>query len=339
MSRTNRPPISSAPPRIQLVAMPQLAEAITRRDDWTGTTNAAARRRAQTRLNTRAYRKRKAQKVKEASWEASSTALAIASSTSVESLGPRTMTPATTAAKVEPSVPYWDDTQQSILRLPISQKTRIYNPRAPLLQPATPAEPSNTKTNPKIIFPLSQDHLITLLQFNALRALSVNRTFLSGILTTPLDCAIEVPNHIIPFPSPERKSQIPPSLLPTKLQQEIPHPDWIDLFPLPSGRDSLILASLAGGFDEDDLWADCIGGLYEGYPDDEMERRGFIAWSPPWDISGWEMSEGFLRKWGRRLFRDGGVLEDMLQATNRWRVGRGEERICVQVVEEEEEVV
>lgn len=33
------------------------AQAINREDDWTGTTDAAARRRAQTRLNTRAYRK------------------------------------------------------------------------------------------------------------------------------------------------------------------------------------------------------------------------------------------------------------------------------------------
>ncbi|KAK5263572.1 hypothetical protein LTR40_014649, partial [Exophiala xenobiotica] len=40
--------------------MPQLAEAINKEDNWTGTKDAAARRRAQTRLNTRAYRKRKA---------------------------------------------------------------------------------------------------------------------------------------------------------------------------------------------------------------------------------------------------------------------------------------
>ncbi|KAM7219718.1 protein of unknown function (DUF3425) domain containing protein [Rhypophila decipiens] len=331
MSRTNQPRISSAPPPIQLVVMPQLREAITRHDDWTGTTNAAARRRAQTRLNTRAYRKRKAQQVQEAPGESSSTALAVGSSTSAEPLGPTT-----TAAKVESSVPYWDDTQQSILRIPISQKTGTYNPRAPLLQPNT--DPSNTSiSNPKIIFPLSQDHLITLLQFNALRALSVNRTFLSGILTTPLDCAIEIPNHIFPFPSPERESQIPPSLLPTKLQQEIPHPDWIDLFPLPSGRDSLILASLAKEFDEDELWADCVGGLYEGYPDDEMERRGFIAWSPPWDIKGWEMSEGFVNKWGRRLFGDA-VFKEMLESTNRWRVERGEEGLVLEP-EDDEEVV
>ena len=91
------------------------------------------------------------------------------------------------------------------------------------------------------------------------------------------------------------------------------------MFPHPQARDRLILA--AGTFDEDALWEDCIGGLYEGFPDDEIERRGFIAWSPPWDITGYEMSEGFLKKWGW-LFKG---LSEVLEATNRWRVERGEE--------------
>lgn len=99
----------------------------------------------------------------------------------------------------------------------------------------------------------------------------------------------------------------------------MPHGDWIDLFPCPEGRDRLIRA--AGTFDEDELWADCIGGLYEGFPDDEVERRGIIAWSPPWNITGWEMSEGFLRKWGW-LFKG---LPGALEATNRWRMEKGEE--------------
>lgn len=99
----------------------------------------------------------------------------------------------------------------------------------------------------------------------------------------------------------------------------MPHADWIDLFPSPEGRDRLIRA--AGAFDEDELWDDCSGGLYEGFPDDEVERRGMIAWSPPWDITGWEMSEGFLRKWGWLLKGVPGPLE----ATNRWRKERGEE--------------
>ncbi|KAF4205841.1 hypothetical protein CNMCM5878_006543 [Aspergillus fumigatiaffinis] len=72
MSNTYQTDISAE--RIQLASMPQLAEAITRKDDWTGITDAAARRRAQTRLNTRAYRKRKALGAKEAEVKATNAA-------------------------------------------------------------------------------------------------------------------------------------------------------------------------------------------------------------------------------------------------------------------------
>ncbi|KAF2970788.1 hypothetical protein GQX73_g2843 [Xylaria multiplex] len=278
-------------PRIRLVSMSQLAEAISREDDWTGTKDAAARRRAQTRLNTRAYRKRKALAKK-----------AEASSAATRAL-----------IKSEPLVECWDNEQQSISTVPVSRIKQVYNARNPLLPDRSLKEQFN------IIFPLCPDHLITLLQFNALRALAANRTLISGTLVTPLQCDEEV-THIVPYPI--KPELLPPTLLPTVLQQTVPHGDWIDMFPSPEGRDRLILA--AGTFDEDELWADCVGGLYEGFPDDEVERRGIIAWSPPWDITGWEMSEGFLRKWGW-LFKG---MPGALEATNRWRMERGEEPLA-----------
>lgn len=215
-----------------------------------------------------------------------------------------------TLIKSEALVECWNIQQQSVSIVPASRIKQLYSARDPLLPYKSRKEQFN------IVFPLCPDHLITLLQFNALRALAVNRTLISGILITPLDCDEEV-IHVIPYPT--KPKLLPPKLLPTTLQQTVPHGDWIDLFPYPEGRDSLIRA--AGTFDEDELWADCIGGLYEGFPDDEVERRGIIAWSPPWDISGWEMSEGFLRKWGW-LFEG---LPGALEATNRWRMERGEE--------------
>ncbi|KAH8656124.1 hypothetical protein BGZ60DRAFT_385384 [Tricladium varicosporioides] len=281
-------PLNLTAPHIQLVSMPQLAEAMSREDDWTGTKDAAARRRAQTRLSTRAYRKRKAL-AKTA--QASSTATG-------------------TLIKPEALVECWDIEQQSVSIVPACRIRQLYNARNPLL----PDKPRKEQLN--IFFPLCPDHLITLLQFNALRALAVNRTLISGILVTPLDCYEEV-IHVIPYPT--KPELLPSTLLPTTLQQTVPHGDWIDLFPYPEGRDRLIRA--AGTFDEDELWADCIGGLYEGFPDDEIERRGMIAWSPPWDITGWEMSEGFLRKWGW-LFKG---LPGAFEGTNRWRMERGEE--------------
>jgi len=215
-----------------------------------------------------------------------------------------------TLIKSEALVECWDIEQQSISIIPASRIKQLYNARNPLLPDKTRKEQFN------IVFPLCPDHLITLLQFNALRALAVNRTLISGILVTPLDCDKEA-IHVIPYPT--KPELLPSTLLPTTLQQTVLHGDWIDMFPCPEGRDRLIRA--AGTFDEDELWADCIGGLYEGFPDDEVKRRGIIAWSPPWDITGWEMSKGFLEKWGW-LFKG---LPGVLEATNRWRMKRGEE--------------
>ncbi|KAJ3549857.1 hypothetical protein NM208_g289 [Fusarium decemcellulare] len=228
-------PASSAASHILLESMPQLAEAVSRQDDWTGTKDAAARRRAQTRLNTRAYRKRKALAKKA---EASST-----------TTGP--------LAKSEALVECWDIKQQSVTPIPsIPHPSNYTTLETPYCQINARKEQFN------LIFPLCPDHLITLLQFNALRALAVNRSLISGMLVTPLDCQEEI-IHVIPYPS--KPELLPPALLPTTLQQTVPHGDWIDLYPCPEARDRLILAT--GTFDEDELWADCSGGLYEGFPD------------------------------------------------------------------------
>ncbi len=222
--------------------------------------------------------------------------------------------PSNTETEIPPSseaaVDCWNMEQQSVSVIPVSQIKQLHDPRHPLLPDKTGKAPRN------IIFPLCPDHLITLLQFNALRAMKVNRNLLSCILATPpTDCDDEI-IHVIPYPADPKL--LPSTLLPTRLQQTVPHGDWIDMFPCPEGRDRLI--RVAGTFDEDELWDDCIGGLYQGFPDDEIERRGIIAWSPPWHITGWEMSEGFFQKWGW-LFKG---LPRMLEATNQWREKRGE---------------
>ncbi|KAK8102452.1 hypothetical protein PG984_015598 [Apiospora sp. TS-2023a] len=272
--------------RPQLVLMPQLAEATSKVDDWTGIRDAAARRRAQTRLSTRAYRRRKGK-------------------AQAKNAGPSNTTTGAALVESETLVECWDVKQESVCIIPQSYVTK-----RPLLRLA----PSEGGSN--LVFPLCPDHLITLLQFNVLRALALNRTLISGILTTPLDCGVEEFIHVVPYPT--EPQSLPSALLPTTLQQTIPHSDWIDMFPCPEARDRLILT--AGTFDEDELWDDCSGGLYEGCAADEVTRRGMIAWSPSWDMTGWEMSEGFLKKWGWLFVGVPGALE----ATNRWRRKRGE---------------
>jgi hypothetical protein len=191
-----------------------------------------------------------------------------------------------TRVRSEAQVECWDVTQESVCIVSASRAKQLYNARRPLLTNGPRRDSSF-----QVLFPLCPDHLITLLQFNALRALIANRDLISGFLAKPLECDDEI-TLVIPYPIDGNGNGLfPPALLPTVLQQTVPHGDWIDVFPCPEVRDRLIMA--AGMFDEDELLGDCIGGLYKGFPDDEMERRGFIAWSPPWVISGWEMSEGF----------------------------------------------
>ena len=176
----------------------------------------------------------------------------------------------------------------------------------------------------RIVFPLSPDHLITLLQFNVLRGLVTNRSLLLPLLKD--DHLGECSSTALQIlPSPTSPQEVPPSLQPTVLQRTIPHEDWIDVIPHPVLRDNLILSS--GKFDEDGLWSDTVGGLFEGFPASEIEQRGVIAWSPPWHVSGWEFSEGFWRKWGWSLKG----CPEALEATNKWRRKRGEKPLVVEL--------
>ncbi|KAF4631733.1 hypothetical protein G7Y89_g6393 [Cudoniella acicularis] len=160
--------------QIQLMQMPQLAEAVDKEDDWTGVTDAAARRKRQNRLNVRAYRRRKA-------LESQVHSAPISTSTF------------TSIATTESTVPCWIEDQQTVSILPASIANAISNAKNPLIpyestlpNPAT----SNRSPPPRIIFPLSSDHLITLLQYNVLRGCLTNRLLLSTHLSlTQSTCA------------------------------------------------------------------------------------------------------------------------------------------------------
>ena len=230
----------------------------------------------------------------------------------------------TDLVKTEPEIPCWVEDEQSVTTFPVSKAyafNSITNPLIPC-ESTTPSPATlDQSPPPRIIFPLSPDHLITLLQYNVLRGCLTNRHLLSCLKPTYLtnECSSAA---LAIVPSPSKTQAIPPSLYPTVLQRTVPHEDWIDIIPHPVWRDNFIRA--IGTFDEDELWADTVGGLFEGFPDSETERRGVIAWSPAWHVGGWELSEGFWRKW--RWSLEG--CEDVLEATNSWRNKRGEKPLC-----------
>jgi hypothetical protein len=75
----------------------------------------------------------------------------------------------------------------------------------------------------------------------------------------------------------------------------------------------------------DELSADVYGGLFEGFSD--LEAQGLLLWGDPWRQDSWELTEGFIKKWGFLLK---GCVE-LVEATNRWRESRGEDRLVVEV--------
>lgn len=116
------------------------------------------------------------------------------------------------------------------------------------------------------------------------------------------------------------------------------------MFPFPRVRDNLIRHQQE--FDHRDLCNDLFGELFDRNPHESphstpnlgstsggvndiwdtyedpvtAKRRGLIVWGEPWDVEGWELTPGFLRKW--RWIVEG--CEDVIVASNRWRARRGE---------------
>ncbi len=186
-------------------------------------------------------------------------------------------------------------------------------------------------------FPLSTDHLIPLVHFNVLRAIIRNTLILRHSSVKDLWSCDETIMAL------HLRAAVPPSLEPTVLQQRVPHPPWMDLFPLPSARDALIRAN--GMFDDCELCFDMVGTLSYGHHvrcgrsinDTERGRHGsgvdvdidpddmlncLIVWGDPLYAASWEVTEGFARKWGWMLAEG---CEDLLRATNSWRRLRDEE--------------
>lgn len=190
----------------------------------------------------------------------------------------------------------------------------------PPLMLYTTAATFGQPTSP-LIFPLSPDHcLLTMVQYNVQRASLFNMAVLSLLDHLPLECGatLNLPSLAIDPPS-----CVPPELLPTTLQKSTPHEYWIDIFPCLVMRDNLI--RLYKQYDAHALQLDLAKSLYEGFVDGE--QRGCMVWGEPWTVNGWEVSEGFVRKWGFLLKG----YSRLLASTNRWRESRGEDTLAIEV--------
>lgn len=115
------------------------------------------------------------------------------------------------------------------------------------------------------------------------------------------------------------EESIPSSLRPTTIQRTVPHHPWLDFFPFPRMRDTLILACAANSeFDDDELCHDLMA-----FWDTRNTNATLLVWGPPWDPGNWEVTETFVRKWGWLLKGS----RELFVSTGTWRRKRGEKAL------------
>ncbi|KOS45077.1 hypothetical protein ACN38_g3952 [Penicillium nordicum] len=153
-------------------------------------------------------------------------------------------------------------------------------------------------------------------QFNVFRAISINASLMG--LTFDLlneDLASQF-NLVGPLMS---AVHLPASLFPSQKQRNIIHHPWIDLIPVLSLREALLIR--ADVIDEDELCVDFHGTCAQS------QEVGVRVWGEAWDPFAYEFSEAIIRKW-RWMATD---CPDIVKSSNYWRRQRGEKPIVFEV--------
>ena len=153
--------------------------------------------------------------------------------------------------------------------------------------------------------------LLSVKQYNIFTAMSKNAASIGLSMEALRHDIISPFNTSMPW-----VRNLPPSLRPTTLQQQIPHHPWIDLFPIASIRDALLQHE--GEYDDEKLCHDIFGSCGK-----EQEAVGILVWGEAWDPFAYEISERVARKW-LWLFHD---CIDVIRSSNYWRLKRGEKRL------------
>ncbi|KAL3433233.1 hypothetical protein BDV09DRAFT_196963 [Aspergillus tetrazonus] len=273
-------------PIIPLTHMPQQAHVWKADDDWTGVVDRRERRKLQNRQNQRKWRQRK--KASARGFRTSTSPLSSVTSVSYED--------PTGIAKQE----YENGSDVFCGHAPPNALQYLRSFEATLRQ-------SYLTNSPQL------DHLIGLTRLNVHRAIRENiRAIGMTIEWTICEDSISIFNLAPPSPN-LNIDQIPVSLRPTEIQKSLPHHPWLDFFPFPAMRDTLI--SAAHLFDDEELCHDLMA-----FWDTRNTQATLVVWGVSWEPGNWEVTEGFARKWGWLLKG----CPELLVSTNIWRMKRGE---------------
>ncbi|KAH7305943.1 hypothetical protein B0I35DRAFT_443555 [Stachybotrys elegans] len=323
--------------------MPQLQDIRHPTEDWTGLKDAQARRKLQNRLNVRAHRRRNAQLARKTSLAKTSSSIPVLCNSPVEICPSSSSTTDGGRARVSDEDSFLHSGSSGFDSTTYGESSAIVSARP----------------QASLVFPLSSDHLITIVQYNVIRASTTNALILSIFHLFPLvDCGLDFTNlSLFPtnmlwvspgLPASSQSANIPEPLRPTALQVSTPHELWIDLIPDPTFRDNVLAAVRDDLMDPFDFQADLAGHIcrdkytehkkrtrtrlcwgggdpQEGDVMRRLDEPGIVVWNDPWCPQGYEVTEAFLNKWAF-LLRG---CWDLMAATNRWRALRGEDPLLL----------
>lgn len=164
------------------------------------------------------------------------------------------------------------------------------------------------------------ERLISVQQLNVFNALTRNAAALGlGMFWLVCDAVSPFGQNGPCLAGASESALLPKSLRPTSRQTSALHHPWVDVLPWPELRDKILFLAANELIDEDELWYDMV----EFDASESCHDASLIVWGEPWDPRGWEVSTGFLRKWGWILQG----CPDILEATNYWRHKRGEKQL------------
>ncbi|KAJ5301800.1 hypothetical protein N7508_006663 [Penicillium antarcticum] len=157
---------------------------------------------------------------------------------------------------------------------------------------------------------ISPSAVLCVPQYNILRAMFANAKIM-GLTMELLNEDIASQFNIVG----QSTFHLPASLLPSESQKQIVHHPWVDIIPILSLREALLIREDI--CEEDEFCGDLYGICAS------TNEVGLRVWGDAWNPRAYEASEYLLRKWNWIAEE----CPDLVRSTNYWRRKRGEKTL------------